>query len=139
MACVHALPEVPSPLVHDVWVFSYQQYREISPHAKQEKVKRTEALFPLFLRIAMLYSLRSQPDFCMTNFLIYFTIAIAAILLIEAGVYLLRKFVDHRRSMHRVYLRVMIPRKDSDADEKKETIRDFKEQVGLMEQLLVAM
>lgn len=41
--------------------------------------------------------------------------------------------------MDRVYLRIMIPRTDSDSDERKETVRDFKEQIGLMEQLLVAM
>ena len=53
--------------------------------------------------------------------------------------YFLRKFIDHKRSLDRAYLQVLIPRRDSDSDEKKETIRDFKEQIGLMEQLLVAM
>lgn len=38
-----------------------------------------------------------------------------------------------------VFLRVLLPRKDSDSDEKRETSRDFKEQVSLMEQLLVAL
>ncbi len=38
-----------------------------------------------------------------------------------------------------VFLRVLLPRKDSDADEKKETSRDFKEQVSLMEQLLSSL
>ena len=37
-----------------------------------------------------------------------------------------------------VFLRVLLPRKDSDTDEKRETSKDFKEQVSLMEQLLVA-
>ena len=36
-----------------------------------------------------------------------------------------------------VFLRVLLPRKDSDSDEKRETTRDFKEQISLMEQLLV--
>jgi len=36
-----------------------------------------------------------------------------------------------------VFLRVLLPRKDSEADEKRETTRDFKEQISLMEQLLV--
>ena len=36
-----------------------------------------------------------------------------------------------------VFLRVLLPRKDSDTDEKRETTRDFKEQISLMEQLLV--
>ena len=34
------------------------------------------------------------------------------------------------------FLRVTMSRKDSDTDEKKEVIRDFKEQISLMEQLL---
>jgi hypothetical protein len=38
-----------------------------------------------------------------------------------------------------VFLRVILPRKDSDSDEKRETSRDFKEQVSLMEQLLMAL
>lgn len=37
-----------------------------------------------------------------------------------------------------VFLRVLLPRRDSDSDEKRETTRDFKEQISLMEQLLVA-
>lgn len=34
------------------------------------------------------------------------------------------------------FLRVIMSRKDSDTDEKKDVIRDFKEQISLMEQLL---
>ncbi len=37
-----------------------------------------------------------------------------------------------------IFLRVLLPRRDSDSDEKRETSRDFKEQVSLMEQLLAA-
>lgn len=36
-----------------------------------------------------------------------------------------------------VFLRVLLPRRDSESDEKRETTRDFKEQISLMEQLLV--
>ena len=35
-----------------------------------------------------------------------------------------------------LFLRVTLPRKDSDSDEKRETSKDFKEQISLMEQLL---
>lgn len=38
-----------------------------------------------------------------------------------------------------VFLRILIPKKESDQDEKKETVRDFKEQISLMEQLLSSL
>lgn len=44
-----------------------------------------------------------------------------------------------RHMFDMVFLRVLLPRKDSDSDEKKETSRDFKEQVALMEQLLASL
>jgi hypothetical protein len=37
------------------------------------------------------------------------------------------------------FLRILIPKKDSEMDEKKETVRDFKEQISLMEQLLSSL
>lgn len=50
-----------------------------------------------------------------------------------------RRRTDFRRSIDMVFLRVLIPKKDSDHDEKKETVRDFKEQIGLMEQFLSSL
>lgn len=47
-----------------------------------------------------------------------------------------RKNIAKRRSEEMAFLRVMMARKDSDTDEKKETLRDFKEQISVMEQLL---
>jgi len=38
-----------------------------------------------------------------------------------------------------VFLRVIIARKDSDMDEKQNTVKDFREQISLMEQLLASM
>lgn len=38
-----------------------------------------------------------------------------------------------------VFLRVIIARKDSDMDEKKETVKDFREQISIMEQLLASL
>ena len=43
------------------------------------------------------------------------------------------------RSLGMVFLRVIIARKDSDSDEKKETVKDFREQISIMEQLLASM
>ena len=50
-----------------------------------------------------------------------------------------RRRADFRRSIDMVFLRVLVPKKESDQDEKKETVRDFKEQVSLMEQLLSSL
>jgi hypothetical protein len=37
------------------------------------------------------------------------------------------------------FLRVLIPKKESDLDEKKETLHDFKAHISLMEQLLASL
>jgi hypothetical protein len=37
------------------------------------------------------------------------------------------------------FLKITMPKKDSDLDEKKETTKDFKEMIGLMEQLLASL
>lgn len=67
------------------------------------------------------------------------------LLIILAGIaivfgVLLARYYRHRRfgqMLDIVFLRVLLPRRDSDSDEKRETTRDFKEQISLMEQLLV--
>lgn len=43
---------------------------------------------------------------------------------------------DYKRTLSLCFLKVTMPKKDSDLDEKKETTKDFKEMIGLMEQLL---
>ena len=53
--------------------------------------------------------------------------------------YLFRKRIDQKRCMEKVHLQVLIPRKDSDADAKQDNSKDFKDYIGLMEQLLAAM
>ena len=47
----------------------------------------------------------------------------------------IRKREDFKRSLNLTFLKVTLPKKESDLDEKKETTKDFKEMVGLMEQL----
>lgn len=54
-------------------------------------------------------------------------------------IYLLKKGIEQRRCLEKVHLQVLIPRKDSDADAKHDNSKDFKDYIGLMEQLLVAM
>lgn len=65
-----------------------------------------------------------------------FLIIIATIALLFFFWWQYRKNIAKRRSKEMDFLRVVMARKDSDSDEKKETIRDFKEQISLMEQLL---
>lgn len=45
----------------------------------------------------------------------------------------------HKTALNFVFLRVILPKKDSDLDQKKETTHDFKEMVSLMEQLLASL
>jgi hypothetical protein cdiviTM7_01505 len=65
-----------------------------------------------------------------------FLIIIATIALLFFFWWQYRTNIAKRRSKEMAFLRVVMARKDSDSDEKKETIRDFKEQISLMEQLL---
>lgn len=51
----------------------------------------------------------------------------------------LRRKISLKRSLDMVFLRVVIARKDSDMDEKKETVKDFREQISIMEQLLASL
>jgi hypothetical protein len=46
---------------------------------------------------------------------------------------------DYKRSKNLVFLKVSMPKKESDLDEKKETTKDFKEMIGLMEQLFSSL
>ncbi|MDR3150276.1 MAG: hypothetical protein LBU14_01255 [Candidatus Peribacteria bacterium] len=36
---------------------------------------------------------------------------------------------DYKRTLNLTFLKITLPRKDSDLDEKKETAKDFKEQI----------
>lgn len=50
-----------------------------------------------------------------------------------------RRKIAFKRSLEMTFLRVVIARKDSDQDEKKETVKDFREQISIMEQLLASL
>lgn len=56
-----------------------------------------------------------------------------------AVVFVIKKNVDQQRCLDKVHLQILIPRKDSDADAKQDNSKDFKDYIGLMEQLLAAM
>jgi len=66
-------------------------------------------------------------------------ILLFVIILVGAFYIIVKKRISLRRSLEMVFLRVIIARKDSDMDEKKETIKDFREQISLMEQLLASL
>ena len=51
----------------------------------------------------------------------------------------LRKYLEHKKAVNLAFLRVTLPKKDTDLDQKKETTKDFKEMVSLMEQLLASL
>jgi type IV secretory pathway TraG/TraD family ATPase VirD4 len=50
-----------------------------------------------------------------------------------------RRKIAFHRSLEMVFLRIIIARKDSDADERKETVKDFREQISIMEQLFASL
>jgi hypothetical protein len=68
---------------------------------------------------------------------------IISLLLVIGSVFTMIKIFrikeDLKRSKNLVFLRVTMPKKESDLDEKKETTKDFKEMIGLMEQLFSSL
>lgn len=66
-------------------------------------------------------------------------IFLVLVLVVFLGLLVIRKKADYKRSLDMTFLRILIPKKESDLDEKKETIHDFKGQISLMEQLLSSL
>ncbi len=66
-------------------------------------------------------------------------ISISVILVLTVLYISVRKKVAFKRSLGMIFLRVIIARKDSDLDEKKETVKDFREQISIMEQLFASL
>ena len=68
---------------------------------------------------------------------------IISLLLIIIPIFILFKIIrisqDYKRSKSLVFLKVTMPKKESDLDEKKETTKDFKEMVGIWEQLFASL
>lgn len=54
-------------------------------------------------------------------------------------IFFMKKRANYNHTLKTVFLRVTLPKKDSDLDTKKETTKDFKEMVSLMEQLLASL
>ncbi len=66
-------------------------------------------------------------------------IAVASIVFTAYAAFWWKTKVSFRRSLETAFLRVTLPRKDSDLDDRKETVRDFKEWTGIMEQFLASL
>lgn len=54
-------------------------------------------------------------------------------------IFILKKRSAFKKSLELSFLKITMPKKDSDLDEKKETTKDFKEMIWLMEQLLASL
>ncbi|PID84381.1 hypothetical protein CSB09_01040 [Candidatus Gracilibacteria bacterium] len=70
------------------------------------------------------------------EFIFAFIVVLAVMILF---VLQLKKRVSYRRSLNQVFLRVIVARKDSESDEKKDTIKDFREQISIMEQFFAGL
>lgn len=66
-------------------------------------------------------------------------ILISTIILVTICFFQYRSGIAKRRSREMAFLRVVMARKDSDSEEKRDTIKDFREQISLMEQLLSSL
>lgn len=64
---------------------------------------------------------------------------IVGVLILISYIYILRKKENLKRTLRLSFLRVTMPKKNSDLDEKQETQRDFKETISIMEQLLASL
>ena len=74
-----------------------------------------------------------------TGSVVFYLAALALAFFVAYGVFSAHRKKAFRRSLETVFFKVLLPRKDSDLDEKKETIRDFKEWIGIMEQFLASL
>jgi len=61
------------------------------------------------------------------------------IIFIYGLVFIFKKRAQYNRTLNTIFLKVTLPKKESDLDNKKETTKDFKEMVSLMEQLLASL
>ncbi|MFC1797743.1 hypothetical protein ACFLY2_00745 [Patescibacteria group bacterium] len=73
------------------------------------------------------------------DYYILFSILIAVTIALFVVIKVLRKKADYNRTLNLTFLKVTLPKKNSDLDEKKETTKDFKEMVALMEQLFSSL
>jgi len=73
------------------------------------------------------------------DYYILFSILITLALGFFIVLKILRNKENYKRTLNLTFLKITLPKKDSDLDEKKETTKDFKEMIGLMEQLFASL
>ncbi len=73
------------------------------------------------------------------NYIVIISLLLVIIIAFFMVIFFVRKRVDFKRALNLSFLRVTLPKKESELDEKKETTKDFKEMIGLMEQLLSSL
>jgi len=73
------------------------------------------------------------------DYYILFSTIITLVLVAFIILKILRNKENYKRTLNLTFLKITLPKKDSDLDEKKETTKDFKEMVGLMEQLFASL
>ncbi|MFK7779912.1 MAG: DUF87 domain-containing protein [Candidatus Gracilibacteria bacterium] len=73
------------------------------------------------------------------NYYILFPVLIAIIIAYFVVIKILRKQSNFNRTLNLTFLKITLPKKNSDLDEKRETTKDFKEMIGLMEQLFASL
>ncbi|MDD3646450.1 MAG: DUF87 domain-containing protein [Candidatus Gracilibacteria bacterium] len=75
----------------------------------------------------------------MDNFITISLLIIASVTTWFTIVTIIRRKEDFKRTLKLTFLRITLPKKDSDLDERKETTKDFKEMISLMEQLFSSL
>ena len=73
------------------------------------------------------------------SFLTIITSTIIVFIILNIIISIIRKRNNYKRTIDLAFLKITLPKKDSDLDEKKETTKDFKEMIGLMEQLFSSL
>jgi len=69
------------------------------------------------------------------NLVSIFLILLSIIIVIFVSIKIIKRRYDYLRTLNLCFLKITLPKKDSELDTKKETTKDFKEAVSLMEQL----
>lgn len=73
------------------------------------------------------------------DYAIIFTSILAIFIAFFVIIKILKRKNDFKRTLNLTFLKITLPKKNSDLDEKKETTKDFKEMVWLMEQLFASL
>ena len=67
------------------------------------------------------------------------TVLFTLVFLFFLFIFVLRKRVNFLRTLNLSFFKITLPKKESELDDRKETTKDFKEMIGLMEQLLASL